>query len=145
MPIIFSTLTCDNEYVGYRATQGDVAIREHSVVIKGGANAINTRTLITPLGVATTVSDADLEFLESNVSFLEHKRNGYLTVDAVKDPRDADLAAAGMEGRDDSAPLTDQDYEAEGKEPPVVNKAEMVEVPAPQSLVGRRATNRGAR
>lgn len=121
MPVIFSTLTAANEYRFYKpGNDRSPAIVEHSVVIGGGANNVNRRNLITPRGVATTVSDEDLEYLKQNEVFQLHMKNGFITIDAAKDERDADKVAADMEGRSPDAPTVDADYE-EGQEP-FVNK-----------------------
>lgn len=137
MPIVFSTLTAANEYTGYRdAPERNIAVREHSVVINGGANVAHKKTIMTPRGVATTVSDADLAFLKTNPVFKMHVLNGFITIDAVKDARDADIAAADMEGRDDSSPDVEQDF-ADG-EAPVVNLDAPVEVPPAPPLTPRR-------
>ena len=52
---------------------GDVPIKGHAVLIKGGTGVANNR-LITPLGVATEITDFDLEELKKNPSFLEHEK-----------------------------------------------------------------------
>ena len=128
MPIVFSTLTRPNEYVTYKeGTAREISQVAHRVTIKGGANNVDKRNLLTPRGVATTISDEDLEHLMQNQVFQLHMKNGFITVDAAKDPRDADEVATVMEGRDDSAPEVPQDF-AEGEEP-IVNKDESVEVP----------------
>lgn len=142
MPIVFSTLTSPNEYVTYKdGGARDVAQIAHRVVIKGGANNVDRRNLQTPRGVATEVTDNDLEHLMQNQVFQLHLKNGFITVDAAKDARDADQVATVMEGRDDSAPEVPQDF-AEGQEP-IVNKDESVEVPVvpPTPAPRRRGSN----
>ena len=141
MPIIFSTLTSPNTYTLYKESESNVSQQLGSVTINGGANSVNRKNLQTPRGVATTVTDEQLELLMGNEVFRLHKVNGFITIDAAKDARDADEVAAQMTGRDESAPLVDSDYE-EGQAP-IVNKDEAVEVavvtpstPAPRRTRG---------
>lgn len=136
MPIVFSTLTSANEYVLYKEGESNVSQRLGSVVINGGANNVNRKNLETPRGVATIVTDQQLELLMVNETFLLHKENGFISIDTAKDARDTDKAASGMEARDDSAPLTEGDYE-EGKAP-VVNKDDSTTAPVVPSTPAPR-------
>ncbi len=45
---------------------------EKKILIKGGANVADSRTLVTAKGVITEVSDEDLKLLLANVAFKEH-------------------------------------------------------------------------
>lgn len=117
---IFSTLASSVEYPAYAQGGGDLQTQGQSIVIQGGAN-IPDKYMRTPEGaVVTPVSAAELEALEENPVFQLHKKNGYITVHDKN--IDGEKAAADMEGRDTSAPLVDQDFVAEGKEPPIVKK-----------------------
>lgn len=105
---VFSTLANDQLYRNYanNAQQG-VSIVESEVLIRGGAGVANDR-LITPLGVATEISDAQLALLEANAVFQLHKKNGHIV---IRDKRaDADKVATDMNARDPSKPLTPADY-----------------------------------
>lgn len=86
---VYSTLSNDNKY--------------GSVLINGKANVAN-KNVITPLGVVTRITDAQLEECKSYPVFHKHKENGFLTVEKYKE--DADLVASDMTGRDASAPET---------------------------------------
>lgn len=107
---IFSTLANDQKYQNYHKGGGDIPVQGHSVIIKGGTGVANDR-LITPLGVATEVTDKDLEELEKNPNFLEHKKNGFIVVKQKK--AEAEKIAADMNLKDESAPLTHSDYATE--------------------------------
>ena len=86
---VYSTLSNDNRY-------GDV-------LINGKANVAN-KNVITPLGVVTRITSAQLDECKSYPVFQLHLDNGYLTVEKHKE--DADLVASDMTGRDASAPET---------------------------------------
>lgn len=113
MPHIVSTLSANTAYTQY-AGDGNGANRPvRSVTVKGGANVANKRFaltdgILTPDGVATQVSDDDLEFLESNEVFKKHLQGGYVKV--LKSKPDASKVAKDMTSRDQSAPLTPNSF-----------------------------------
>jgi hypothetical protein len=141
MPLIFSTMTGSVTYTDWKLSPGGLSIAGQQVTIKGGANVADRKTIITPRGVGTQVSDKELAFLENDPTFKMHKQNGFITIDSVADIRDADLAASDMEGRDDSAPDTPNDFIAEGAEPPTTTTVE-IETPAPQGQPASRRTRK---
>ena len=107
MPYIYSTLTCDQEYSAHgEAVDGGVKPVLSSVIINGQANLTN-RQLITPLGVATFVTDEQMKVLNSSSMFKRHLAAGYLTVDKSK--TDANKVAKDMVKKDNSAPITADD------------------------------------
>jgi len=119
---IYSTLTTGMTYTSYKQGGADLPVVEHRVHVAGGANVAD-KHLLTPRGVVTEVSDEDLEHLERNQLFQRHKANGFILVDTIKvDPEIK--VAADMEQKDDSAPLTPEDYpdSAEGAKPSASNK-----------------------
>ena len=107
---VFSTLANDQNYTNWIAGGADVPIKGHSVLIKGGTGVANDR-LITPLGVSTEITDYDLEELQKNPSFKAHEKEGFVTVKAKK--VEVEKVAADMNLKDESAPLTDADYQKE--------------------------------
>jgi hypothetical protein len=111
---VFSTLANDQNYTNWVKGGGDVPIKGHSVIIKGGTGVANSR-LITPLGVATEVTEFDLEELNNNPCFLEHKKDGYIVVKDKKS--DTEKVASDMNLKDESAPMTDADYASEDEAP----------------------------
>jgi len=115
---IFSTLANDQLYTNWLQGGGDMPIKGHSVLVKGGTGVANDR-LITPLGVSTEITDYDLEELQKNPSFKDHEKNGFIVVKAKK--AEAEKVAADMNLKDESAPLTDADYTKEDG-PKVGNK-----------------------
>lgn len=131
MPLIFSTMTGAVTYTDWKLSPGGLSVPGREVTIRGGANVADRRTILTPRGIGTQVSDDDLAFLETDPTFKMHKKNGYITIDSVSDIRDADLAAADMEGRDDSAPDVEQDYTANGEKAPTVVNTVQIDTPPP--------------
>lgn len=133
MPLVYSTMTNNSEYVEYKTnTTNNLAIPVRKVVIKGGAGVSQKRTLITPLGVRTEVSAEDLAFLQNDVNFKRHVDAGFLKVVSKGKP-DADAVAADMQQRDGSAPLVPNDY-VDGSQPKVGDEKPVSEVTtAPRS------------
>lgn len=115
---VYSTLTSDVEYALWSKPAGDLPIIERTVKIKGGANLANAR-LVTPYGVATSVSAEELDLLNGNEVFTLHKKNGFITVSEKSE--DPEKVATDMTGRDASAPLVPQDF-TEEEEPKVGKK-----------------------
>ena len=107
MPNIYSTLACDQNYTNYESGGGDVPVARPAVFIAGGTGVANDR-FITPLGVHTEVSDAQLEELERNFVFQMHKKNGFIRVEKKKS--DPEKVAADMNLKDPSAPKTSADF-----------------------------------
>lgn len=107
---VYSTLTADQLYVNYQHGASGIPIELSRVFIKGGANIPAMKTLITPLGVSTEVTDEQLEHLKLNPVFNRHKEKGFITV--LNKKADADAVATDMNGRDASAPDVEADAEA---------------------------------
>lgn len=106
---IFSTLAADVSYTGYAEPKGDNLPQvQMAVVVKGGAGVANRRTLDTPRGLVTSVTEDEAKFLRAHPVFIEHEKNGHVQVS--KENATGDDAAADMAGRDNSAPLVDEDF-----------------------------------
>lgn len=113
MPYIYSTLTCDNEYVLYKKGGADIPVVETSVLIKGGAN-LATKRGDTPPGAVTIVTDGQLAALEQNPVFQTHVENGFIIVSKSKP--DVEVVAADMTSRAPDAPIVPEDYDPDSKE-----------------------------
>lgn len=109
MPYVFSTLTADQLYTTYHKpiAEGAPPNVDKQVFIKGGANLIN-KVLVTPRGVPTEITDEQKKILLSCYAFLEHKKNGFVSIEDKK--ADADDVAANLTPKDVSAPLTASDF-----------------------------------
>jgi hypothetical protein len=110
MPYVYSTISNTNTYCVYKKSSELAAYNEiaHRVTIKGGANvATATGNLWTPRGIATKITDDELEILEQSPSFRTHRDLGFLVVDKGKTQRDAcKVAQEHQQPKDGSAPIT---------------------------------------
>ncbi len=100
---IFSTLANDQNYTNWVKGGGDIPVKGQSVLIKGGTGVANDR-LITPLGVATEITEEELSILDLNPVFVKHRQDGFITVRNKK--AEAEKVASDMNLMDKSAPLT---------------------------------------
>jgi hypothetical protein len=103
---VFSTLASAVAYTNHAQGGGDLPIDLPPVVIKGGAGIANER-IVTPRGVATEVTEEQVEYLRANQVFQLHEKNGFVMVSGTYG--DPDTVAADMTGRDISAPVVPQD------------------------------------
>jgi hypothetical protein len=105
---IYSSLTNSQEYPVYgKSPQGD-NILHASVHIKGGAHRAQ-KTLITELGILTSVSEKALEHLRQSKVFNAHVEAGRITV--RRDMVDIEKAVADHDSyKDPSAPITPEDF-----------------------------------
>lgn len=92
-----------------------------SVVINGGAGVINKKTMETPKGVITEVSEEDLKFLKTQSLFNEKVANGSLEiVESEKKAKESSKKGK----KDKGAQLTAKDFEEAGQTPPMVGAEE---------------------
>ena len=92
-----------------------------SVIINGGAGVINKKTLETPKGVITEVSDEELKFLETQVLFQEKVKSGsYEIVESEKKAKESSKKGK----KDKGAQLTAKDFQDAGQTPPMVGAEE---------------------
>jgi len=112
---IYSTLTLSSEYVDWQKRDGLQPRRGKVVRIQGGAN-VPDKSLVTPLGVVTKVTDEDYEFLKGNRVFKLQVANGNISVQDRE--HKVEKVARDMTSKDGSAPLTPDDF-PEGDEPNV--------------------------
>lgn len=102
---VYSTISNNQLYgIPVAGRPGSVAKATRQILIKGGANVINGRSLHTPKGVATRVTAEELEFLRADKAFQRHLAAKYLTVSEIKE--DADEVAKDMKESDGSAQET---------------------------------------
>lgn len=113
MHYIYSTLTAPQIYTQTKPGGGDIPVETGRVYIAGGSN-VPDKYMVTPLGVATPVSDDELAILQENSVFLAHVKNGFITI--RKSEADPEKVASDMETRDQSAPLVDGDFEDKPEE-----------------------------
>ena len=100
MNYVYSTLTADNEY---NTEQGSIVIF--------GRNGVRLRGKIeTPRGVATRITDEQLQALEKHPLFIVHKKNGFISVQRkeLTESKVEKLIDKDMEKGDKAAQETEQ-------------------------------------
>lgn len=105
---IYSTLTADQIYTSWKSSANGVPQATSKILVKGGANLM-TKHMVTPRGVVTEVTPEELAELRQNEVFKLHQANGFIQVSEAK--TDVEKAVSDMVGRDQSAPLVEQDEE----------------------------------
>jgi len=117
---VYSNMAAGVTYATSREVPGrDLPETIPGIHIAGGVGVADKKSLITPQGaVITGISSEDLARLREDRVFCEHEKNGALRVSDHNE--DAEVVASDLRARDESSPLTPQDYEAEGKDAPVV-------------------------
>lgn len=118
--LIYSTLTNGTDLTEWEIEGGgDLMHRGKTISIGGGAGLMPKTGLVTPLGVATEISQDDMDWLQKegstqNREFKRLEQLGWLK--AVKNAGwrdDPDSVAADMAQRDNSSQVTPNDYVAE--------------------------------
>jgi hypothetical protein len=106
---IYSTLTGAVKYNTYAQDDGAALPRViRSVLIKGGANLAD-KNLVTPKGVMTEITEEQLADLREISVFQLHEKNGFIKIETSN--RDIEKTVSDMQARDESAPLTPDDFE----------------------------------
>lgn len=113
MKMILSTLTsAQNVAITKKAANGAIQIVKR-IHINGGANVADRRTLITPQGIVTELSDEDYNLLISTDFYKRQEKAGFLRPVESKDAAE-DTKKAGMKRKDKSSQKTEADYEGTG-------------------------------
>ncbi len=118
---IVSKMAANVNYAIY--TKGARGINEvkQVITIRGGADVIDKKTLVTPEGVLTPVTDDEFAKLQDNPIFLRHIERGVLKV--CTNERNAEKSSVELT-KDDSAQLTPKDYKKQGKKRPKTTRNE---------------------
>ena len=129
MPYIISRASQSTEYTSWAKGRNGENKRLKSVLIKGGANVVDKKTLETPAGVITEVSAEDLKFLQSHSAFKRHVAAGWLSIEKTKGAADkkSEIVQKDKDGyveKDGSAQLLPEDFEKAGQKPPKVGGEE---------------------
>jgi hypothetical protein len=112
---VFSTLSSDHCYTVYHQLKKDdrgdkPAMKKGSVLIKGGANVVDRKHLITPKGVMTTVNEAEFKLLQEDPVFKRHVERGHITFSEKRASNQEEIdkvALADMNEKDKSAPIVE--------------------------------------
>lgn len=122
MPVIYSTCSSDNQFNVYDKHERVAGVLK-SIIIKGGAGVQNKRTLLTPMGAATIVTDEEMAILNEDPHFKAFVENGFMTVDekAKNPPGDhkvEQVVKDELTEKDAGAQDTKATYKALNKKPP---------------------------
>lgn len=115
MPYVLSKLANDQCYTKYVKGADNFNQAVASVTIKGGAGVANKKTLMTPQGVVTKITDEQYELLKENKEFQNHLERGFLNVFAINP--DVEKKSEKM-SKDKSSQLTSKDFEEQGLKAP---------------------------
>lgn len=114
---VYSTLSAGVAYSRYRQdAAGGPNVIIGSILINGGAGIAN-KHLVTPRGVHTAITEEELAILINDPIFKKHMEKGFITYSESEGK--AETVAADMTTRDNSAPISPNDYiEGDGKAKP---------------------------
>ena len=116
---VYSTLTSGMDYTLYQTNENGVHLNKGVVSIKGGAN-LPDKFLITPQGVVTEVDDEQVAILKQIPLFNQHVAAGFIVLSEARSEIEA--VVPDMVSRDESAPLTPNDYvEGDSQAKPVLS------------------------
>ena len=110
MPFLVSTMTAGVDYTFYGKAEGNnLKPILKKISIKGGANIAN-KSLLTPRGTVTKISNEDLADLEKHAIYQLHKKAGHIKVLNSDPSQKVEAVAKDMKAKDASAPKTDADF-----------------------------------
>jgi hypothetical protein len=103
---VYSTLTSDNVYAAFGPAVDGVYQHRDGILIRGGYG-VATKTLVTPRGAVTQITEEQHGRLVEDPLFKLHWDNGFLTIEKASAP--AEAVAANMNQDDPSRPLEEGD------------------------------------
>lgn len=107
---VYNTGTSGNDYTLYDNNVNGVHVPKQVVSIAGGAGLAD-KNLVTPMGVVTRITEDQLAVLKQIDLFQKHVDAGFLKVLEIN--ASVDSVVPDMAQRDESAPLTDNDFDDE--------------------------------
>lgn len=122
MKYIVSKSSQGIEFGDWKTTTGGINRLVRSVLIKGGAFVADKKTLESVKGVVNEVTDEDYDWLKDNPTFKQMVNDGYIVVFEKENSAKKEADKGDM--KDNSAQLTPEDFEAAGKEPPIISPDE---------------------
>lgn len=119
MAFITSKMAAPVRYAFYTQGANKINVVTDEITINGGAGVINKRSLETPQGVVTELTDEQLDKLKSHPVFKMHLANGAVAIlgtEKEAKKADKDLKA------DKSSQITPEDYEEGNVEKQIIAK-----------------------
>jgi len=115
MIYVTSKMAAGVTYAFYAQNDNRINIVTDEITINGGADVINKRSLETPSGVVTEITEEQYDKLKTHPLFRQHLENGALAVlGSEKEAKKADKDLK----EDASRQLTPEDYSKKGKKKP---------------------------
>ena len=129
MAYIVSKASQSIEYAGWSKGRNGLNKKEMSVIIKGGANVVDKKTLTVSSGTVTEVTSEELDFLKQHKAFRRHVDRGWMHIETSKSGAEklaeqTDVDEEGFVKKDGGSQLTKEDFERAGKTPPKVGGEE---------------------
>lgn len=124
MPFVYSTLSCAQNYTLWDVSKevGKPHRAMKTVHIKGGHSIADKKTLVTPIGVVTEVSESDLAALMQVKAFKNHIDAGFIRIEKTAQAPEK-VATSDMAQADASSQLSEQDF----SKPPTVGAPKAAE------------------
>lgn len=122
MVCIVSYESQDVEFPRYVRTKTGVEAQS-AILIKGGANVINKKTMETPKGMITEITEEELEFLKTQYLFNFKLEKGSYEI-VSNEGKAKEKIKKSTRKKDKGAQLTAQDFVDAGQTPPVVGANE---------------------
>lgn len=115
MKYVTSRMAAGVTYAFYTQGANKINVVTDEITIKGGADVINKRSLETPSGVVTEITDEQCDKLMSHPLFRQHLESGALAVLGTE--KEASKADKNLK-EDTSRQLKPEDYDKKGKKKP---------------------------
>lgn len=116
---IMSKMTSNVNYTIYAKAPSGLPVVKQIITVRGGADVIDKKTLVTPEGVLTVISDDEYNKLYLNPIFRRHLERGMISVSSNE--TNAEKTSKTLT-KDTSAQLTPKDYRKNGKNKPKTEK-----------------------
>lgn len=114
MKLILSTLSAPQKVCLTKKSDNGATVIVKEITIKGGANVIDKRSLMTPQGIVTELTDEDFALLKQTRFYQRMEARGHIRPVETKEQAE-DTKKAGMKKKDKGAQKTEKDF----TEPPV--------------------------
>ena len=114
---VVSTLTSSQAYTIFKNQDAEgrkIPRADRVVTVNGGHGVANSKSLITPQGVVTVITEEQAALLNDVPMFKRHEKRGFVKI--LKKKPDATKSSSDMKQADGSAPLKADDF-GEGKAP----------------------------
>ena len=119
MSFITSRLATSVNYTFYTKGANNINVVTDTITVKGGADVINKKSLETPQGVVTELTDEQIDKLKSHPVFKQHLEGGYVAIVAtVKEAKKVEDVLKEYKSKQ----LTPKDYTKKGKKTPKAKK-----------------------